>query len=70
MKEIDNYKSEWDYVKKYANPCRFVHTKIPGHRTAVCKYQPISRSFFKLYEILDVFFLMITTKTLKYPQCI
>lgn len=53
-KEIDNCKDEWDYVKKYANPYEFVHTKIPGHRQAICKYQPISRSFFKLYEILDV----------------
>ena len=53
--EIDNCKSEWDYVKKYANPYEFVHTKVPGHRVAICKYQPISRSFFKLYEILDIF---------------
>ena len=53
--EIDNCKGEWDYVKKYANPYEFVHTKVPGHRVAICKYQPISRSFFKLYEILDIF---------------
>ena len=53
--EIDTCKNEWDFVKKYANPYEFVHTKVPGHRQAICKYQPISRSFFKLYEILDVF---------------
>ena len=53
--EIDSCKVEWDYVKKYANPYEFVHTKVPGHRVAICKYQPISRSFFKLYEILDIF---------------
>jgi len=56
MKEaIDNCKGEWDYVKKYANPYEFIHTKVPGYRQAICKYQPISRSFFKLYEILDIF---------------
>lgn len=50
-KEIDNYQNEWDIIKKYVNPYEFIHTKIPGDKLAVCKYQPISRSFFKLIEI-------------------
>ena len=50
-KEIDNYQNEWDIIKKYVNPYEFIHTKIPGDKVAVCKYIPISRSFFKLIEI-------------------
>ena len=53
--EIDSCKKEWDHVKKYANPYEFIHTKVPGYRHSICKYQPISRSFFKLYEILNMF---------------
>tara|TARA_B100000401_G_C52813234_1_gene725121 strand:+ start:1014 stop:2159 length:1146 start_codon:yes stop_codon:yes gene_type:complete len=53
--EIDKHQTEWDHVKKYINPYEFIHTKVPGYRQSVCKYQPISRSFFKLYEIMDIF---------------
>tara|TARA_Y100000389_G_C17457304_1_gene519051 strand:+ start:854 stop:2011 length:1158 start_codon:yes stop_codon:yes gene_type:complete len=50
---INNDEDEWDKVKKFVNPYEFIHTKVPGTYTSVCKYVPISRSFFKLIEIFD-----------------
>tara|TARA_Y100000389_G_scaffold36102_1_gene30688 strand:- start:17327 stop:18454 length:1128 start_codon:yes stop_codon:yes gene_type:complete len=49
--EIDEHSGKWDNYKKYTNPYEFIHTNIPKHNVSVCKYKPISRSFFKLVEI-------------------
>jgi hypothetical protein len=54
-KQIDQYNNEWDNIKRYINPYEFIHTKIPGERFAICKYIPVSRSFFKLIEIYHCF---------------
>ena len=54
-KQIDQYNNEWDNIKRYINPYEFIHTKIPGEKFAICKYIPISRSFFKLIEIYHCF---------------
>ena len=52
-KQIDKYNNEWDNIKRYINPFEFIHTKIPGEKVAICKYIPVSRSFFKLIEIYN-----------------
>lgn len=54
-KQIDQYNNEWDNIKRYINPFEFIHTKIPGEKVAICKYIPVSRSFFKLIEIYNCF---------------
>ncbi len=54
-KQIDDYNNDWDNIKRYINPYEFIHTKIPGEKFAICKYIPISRSFFKLIEIYHCF---------------
>lgn len=54
-KQIDQYNNEWDNIKRYINPYEFIHTKVPGEKFAICKYIPISRSFFKLIEIYHCF---------------
>lgn len=53
--EIDLYNCEWDNIKRYINPFEFIHTKVPSEKLSVCKYVPISRSFFKLTEIFNCF---------------
>lgn len=52
---ISIYGSQWDVIKKYTNIYEFVHTCLPGTNRSVCSYRPISRSFFKLTEILQAF---------------
>ena len=54
-KKIDEVIHSWDNVKIYTNPYEFVHTNVPNYSMAVCKYKPISRAFFKLLEIYNLF---------------
>lgn len=53
--EIDNHTEQWDVIKKYTNPYEFIHTIVPGYKTSVSKKQPLSRAYFKMIEICNVF---------------
>jgi 23S rRNA U2552 (ribose-2'-O)-methylase RlmE/FtsJ len=46
---------EWDIFKKYTNPYEYIHTIVPFKKKSVSKYKPISRSYFKMVEMMDVF---------------
>ncbi len=46
---------EWDMIKKYTNPYEYIHSIIPGKKKSVSKYKPLSRSYFKMLEILKTF---------------
>lgn len=52
---ISNCHNDWDNFKKYTNPYEFIHTNIPYINYSISKYKPISRAFFKLIEIYNVF---------------
>ena len=54
-KEIDNNIKEWEKNKKYSNPYEFINTNFDNNTEPICKYKPLSRSFFKLIEILNSF---------------
>jgi 23S rRNA U2552 (ribose-2'-O)-methylase RlmE/FtsJ len=43
---------EWDAAKKFTNPYEFIHTLIPGQKCAISKLKPLSRSFYKMIEII------------------
>ena len=43
---------EWDAMKKFTNPYEFIHTAIPGQKCAISKMKPLSRSFYKMIEII------------------
>ena len=55
--EIAEYRREWDEFKKITNPYEFIHTPVfrdkPG--SAVSVFRPLSRSFFKMVELLSFF---------------
>ena len=53
--QIDEYNSYWDYYKKLTNPYEFIHTLVPEIKISICKYKPLSRSFFKMIEIINTF---------------
>jgi hypothetical protein len=55
--EINQCVGHWDVYKKYTNPYEYIHTNIPSSRTAICKYKPLSRSYFKMIEILRSLYL-------------
>ena len=45
----------WEYYKKIVNPCEFVYTqkKYDTFPESVCSLKPLSRSYFKLVEMLQ-----------------
>lgn len=51
-KKIDNNVLEWDHYKKVINPYEFIHTPPHTSGRAVAEYSAISRSFYKLIEIV------------------
>ena len=68
--EIDDYKPEWEVYKIYTNPYEFVHApsssssssssmkdprSIITDSSSVGKFRPLSRSFYKMVELLSFF---------------
>ena len=52
---IQEYEQDWDQFKKYTNPYEYIHSNLPNRRKSVSKYKPLSRSFFKMVEIINTF---------------
>ena len=52
---IDNNVTDWDYYKKYTNPYEFIHTQIVSENDSVSQYKAVSRSFYKLIELVYFF---------------
>jgi 23S rRNA U2552 (ribose-2'-O)-methylase RlmE/FtsJ len=50
--KIRIYDKEWDIYKKYTNHYEFIHTIIQSKKKSVSKYKPLSRSYFKMVEIV------------------
>jgi cap1 methyltransferase len=57
---IDNNLKEWNNLKKYVNPYELIYSPII--KTNISKYQPVSRSFFKLWEMINKFKLLDNSK--------
>lgn len=53
--KIKIYENEWDNYKKYSNPYEYINTIVPNKKKSVAKYKPLSRSYFKMIEILHHF---------------
>jgi 23S rRNA U2552 (ribose-2'-O)-methylase RlmE/FtsJ len=66
MKEkIENKEKEWDTFKKYTNPYEYIHTNVSFKRKCVSKYKPLSRSFFKMIELVTIFELNFDSRPIK-----
>lgn len=55
--KINIYEKEWNLYKKYTNPYEFIHTTIPFKKKCIAKHKPLSRSFFKMVELIHLFYL-------------
>ena len=60
---ITDREQEWDIVKRYTNPCEYIHSMIPGKRKSIAKKKPLSRSYFKMMELVCFFKLLDTSST-------
>lgn len=61
--KINHHEKEWNTYKKYTNPYEYIHTLIPNKKKCISKYKPLSRSYFKMVEILTTFKLHSSTST-------
>jgi 23S rRNA U2552 (ribose-2'-O)-methylase RlmE/FtsJ len=64
-KEIDKYNILWDNYKKFTNPHEYIHTYNNDIKCSVCKLKPISRAFYKLIEICNIFSLLHYDESIK-----
>ena len=53
--QIAGNETKWDIFKKYTNKFEYIHSNIPNKKDCVSKYKPISRSYFKMVELINEF---------------
>ena len=53
--KIDDCERDWDIFKKYTNPYEYIHTMVPYKKNCVAKYKPLSRSYYKMIEMIHTF---------------
>lgn len=63
-KKIEEREIQWDSYKKYTNPYEYIHTVIPYKKKCIAKYKPLSRSYFKMIEIIHTFQLSQSSKSI------
>jgi 23S rRNA U2552 (ribose-2'-O)-methylase RlmE/FtsJ len=63
--KIDKYEKDWDIFKKYTNPYEYIHTVTPGKKKSISIHKPLSRSYFKMIEIINTFSLNSNPKHMK-----
>ena len=61
-KKINSREQEWDTIKRYTNPYEYIHTVVPGKKKSVAKKKPLSRSYFKMIELIYFFKLLDKTE--------
>lgn len=64
-RKLDEREKDWDVFKKYTNPYEYIHTVIPFKKKCVSKHKPLSRSYFKMIEIVNTFGLTFESKPIK-----
>lgn len=67
--EIDKYIDKWDIYKKITNKYEYINSEIniikQNINLPVCSYKPISRSYFKMIEILNIFSFQFNETSIK-----
>jgi 23S rRNA U2552 (ribose-2'-O)-methylase RlmE/FtsJ len=53
--KLQEKQQDWDVYKKYTNPYEYVHGIVPHKKKSISKYKPLSRSYFKMIELLHTF---------------
>uniref|UniRef100_A0A6C0I3L8 Ribosomal RNA methyltransferase FtsJ domain-containing protein n=1 Tax=viral metagenome TaxID=1070528 RepID=A0A6C0I3L8_9ZZZZ len=54
-KKLDEHEKDWDIFKRYTNPYEYIHTPVPTKKKSVSKHKPLSRSYFKMIEMINLF---------------
>ena len=51
----------WENFKRFTNTYEYIHTTIPYKKYCISRYRPLSRSFFKMIELIHFFDLGMDT---------
>ena len=54
-RRICGHEQSWDVYKRYTNPYEYIHTCVPNKKKSIAKRKPLSRSYFKMIEIMNFF---------------
>lgn len=52
---INTHEYMWETFKRFTNTYEYIHTTIPYKKYCISRYRPISRSFFKMIELIHFF---------------
>jgi 23S rRNA U2552 (ribose-2'-O)-methylase RlmE/FtsJ len=52
---INTHEYMWETFKRFTNTYEYIHTTIPYKKHCISRYRPISRSFFKMIELIHFF---------------
>lgn len=64
--QINLYEQLWETFKRFTNPYEYIHTMVPFKKYCISRYRPLSRSFFKMIELIHFFGLgMETTQPIR-----
>ena len=64
--QINLYEQLWETFKRFTNPYEYIHTTVPFKKYCISRYHPLSRSFFKMIELIHFFDLgMDTTQPIR-----
>ena len=56
--KISSREKDWDIYKKYTNGYEYIHSMVQSKKKSVSKYKPLSRSYFKMVELVHDFHLL------------
>lgn len=63
--KLEVREKDWDIFKKYTNPYEYIHSQIPFKKKCVSKYKPLSRSYFKMIEMINIFDLQFDSRPIR-----
>jgi len=63
--KLEHIENDWDIFKRYTNPYEYIHTIVPFKKKCVSKYTPLSRSYFKMIEMINTFRLHFDSKPIR-----
>ena len=55
----------WNSYKKITNPYEYIHTNVNNKRKSVATIKPLSRSFFKMVEIIHLFSIYFSNRSIR-----
>jgi 23S rRNA U2552 (ribose-2'-O)-methylase RlmE/FtsJ len=61
--KLDERDKDWDMFKRYTNPYEYIHTPVPNKKKSVSKHKPLSRSYFKMIEMIHLFQLQFESQS-------